>query len=170
MKLYLDEGRCVKCCDDSNLTKTQECCDCSETQDECVLQTILNLPAQSKGKTALFVATSILLILCIGAIVFIWRRSRAKAQTVNKGGYQKLTDHSKPFPSYKSNYHESTSYQDDQVIEYKDWDKEDEEDDNDDDIVYMSQDGTVYRKFKYGLLEDEEEDELEYDDESYSFR
>ncbi|CAM4558064.1 unnamed protein product [Lepidochelys olivacea] len=168
MKLYLDEGRCVKCCDSSNLTETQECCDCSETQDECVLQTILNLPAQSKGKTALFVATSILLILCIGAIAFIWRRSQAKAQTVNRCGYEKLRDHSKPFSSYKSNHHESTSYQDDQVTEYKDWDNEDEEED--DDIVYMSQDGTVYRKFKYGLLEDEEEDELEYDDESYSFR
>uniref|UniRef100_A0A8C3PAF5 Growth factor receptor domain-containing protein n=1 Tax=Chrysemys picta bellii TaxID=8478 RepID=A0A8C3PAF5_CHRPI len=32
MKLYLDEGRCVQCCDGSNLTETQECCDCSETQ------------------------------------------------------------------------------------------------------------------------------------------
>lgn len=54
------------------------------------------------------------------------------------------------------------------MIEYRDRDNED--DDEEDDIVYMGQDGTVYRKFKYGLLEDDEEDELEYDDESYSFR
>lgn len=66
-----------------------------------------------------------------------------------------------------SNYRETTSYQEDQVIEYRDRDFED--DDEEDDIVYMGQDGTVYRKFKYGLLEDDE-DELEYDDESYSFR
>lgn len=66
-----------------------------------------------------------------------------------------------------SNYHESHSYQEDQVIEYRDRDIEDDEED---DIVYMGQDGTVYRKFRYGLLEDDEEDELEYDDESYSFR
>lgn len=50
----------------------------------------------------------------------------------------------------------------DRIIECED----DEEED--DDIVYMGQDGTVYRKFKYGLL-DEDEIELEYDDESYSY-
>lgn len=66
-----------------------------------------------------------------------------------------------------SNYRETTSYQEDQVIEYRD---RDVEDDDEDDIVYMGQDGTVYRRFQYGLLEDDEEDELEYDDESYSFR
>lgn len=109
-----------------------------------------------------------MLLLVIGAIVFIWRKSRAKTQSVNKGGYEKLTNHSKALPSYVSNHHESSSYQEDQVIEYRDRDNED--DDEEDDIVYMSKDGTVYRKFRYGLLEDDEEDELEYDDESYSFR
>lgn len=117
----------------------------------------------------MFVITSILLILIIGAIAFIWRRSQAKPQPVNKGGYEKLTNHTKTLPSYKSNHYENTSYQEDRVIEFQDRDDQDEEDD-DDDIVYMGQDGTVYRKFKYGLLEDDEEDELEYDDESYSFR
>lgn len=45
----------------------------------------------------------------------------------------------------------------------------DDEEEEDDDIVYMSNDGTVYRKFKYGLLTDEEEIELDYDDETYSY-
>lgn len=55
----------------------------------------------------------------------------------------------------------------DQVIEYRD---RDYDEDDDDDIVYMGQDGTVYRKFKYGLLNDDDDDELEYDDESYSYQ
>ncbi|GAB0204445.1 proprotein convertase subtilisin/kexin type 5 [Grus japonensis] len=166
MQLYLEESRCLPCCSDFDLAGTPECCDCSETQDDCVLRT--TLPPESKSKTTFFVITCILLLLVIGAIVFIWRKSRAKTQAVSKGGYEKLTNHSRTFPSYVSNYHESPSYQEDQVIEYRDRDNED--DDEDDDIVYMGQDGTVYRKFKYGLLEDDEEDELEYDDESYSFR
>ncbi|KAM8982876.1 proprotein convertase subtilisin/kexin type 5-like [Ara ararauna] len=166
MQLYLAESRCLPCCHDSDLAGTPECCDCNETQDDCVLRT--TLPPESKSKTAFFVITCILLLLVIGAIVFIWRKSRAKNQAVNKGRYEKLTNHSKTFPSYVGNYHESTSYQEDQVTEYRDRDNED--DDDEDDIVYMGQDGTVYRKFKYGLLEDDEEDELEYDDESYSFR
>lgn len=54
----------------------------------------------------------------------------------------------------------------DRVVECEDDDDEEE----DLDIVYMSNDGTVYRKFKYGLLTDEEEIELDYDDESYSYK
>lgn len=43
-------------------------------------------------------------------------------------------------------------------------DKDEDEDDNEDEIVYMGQDGVVYHKFKYGLLDQEEEDmETEYD-------
>ncbi|KAJ7423631.1 hypothetical protein BTVI_09195 [Pitangus sulphuratus] len=167
MQLYLEESRCLPCCSASDPAGNIECCDCSETQDDCVLQT--TVPPKRKSKTTFFVITCILLLLVIGAIVFIWRRSRAKTQAVNKGRYEKLTNHSKTFPSSVSNYHKSTSYQEDQVIEYRDRDNEDY-DDEEDDIVYMSQDGTIYRKFKYGLLEDDEEDELEYDDESYSFR
>lgn len=134
--------------------------------DDCVLRT--TLPPASKNKSAFFVIICILLILVIGAIVVIWRKSKSKPRTASKGRYEKLTNDSKTLPSYASNYHDSPSYQEDQVIEYRDRDIED--DDEEDDIVYMGQDGTVYRKFRYGLLEDDEEDELEYDDESYSFR
>lgn len=137
---------------------------------ECILRTSLNLPVENKGKTAaLVVASSIFLILTTGAIIFLWRRSRAKPKPLNQGGYEKLADNAKTHTSFKSNHFQSTSYTEDQVIEYKDRDDYDDDDD-DDDIVYMGQDGTVYRKFKYGLLEDDAEDELEYDDESYSFR
>uniref|UniRef100_A0A8V0YXI6 Proprotein convertase subtilisin/kexin type 5 n=1 Tax=Gallus gallus TaxID=9031 RepID=A0A8V0YXI6_CHICK len=166
MQLYLEEGRCLPCCSDTDSPGAPECCDCSETQDDCVLRT--TLPPASKNKSAFFVITCILLVLVIGAIVVIWRKSKSKPRAVSKGRYEKLTNDSKTLPSYASNYHESTSYQEDQVIEYRDRDIED--DDEEDDIVYMGQDGTVYRKFRYGLLEDDEEDELEYDDESYSFR
>ncbi|XP_031458302.1 proprotein convertase subtilisin/kexin type 5 [Phasianus colchicus] len=166
MQLYLEEGRCLPCCSDTDPAGIPECCDCSETQDDCVLRT--TLPPASKNKSAFFVIICILLILVIGAIVVIWRKSKSKQHTASKGRYEKLTNDSKTLPSYASNYHESPSYQEDQVIEYRDRDIDD--DDDEDDIVYMGQDGTVYRKFRYGLLEDDEEDELEYDDESYSFR
>ncbi|KAM6990732.1 proprotein convertase subtilisin/kexin type 5-like [Passerculus sandwichensis] len=166
MQLFLEESRCLPCCSNTDPAETPECCDCSETQDDCVLQT--TLPPGQKSKTILFVITCILLLLIIGAIVFIWRKARTKTQPVNKGRYEKLTNHSKTFPSSASNYHKNPSYHEDQVIEYRDRDYED--DDDEDDIVYMGKDGTIYHKFKYGLLEDDEEDELEYDDESYSFR
>lgn len=44
---------------------------------------------------------------------------------------------------------------------------QEEDEEEDEDIVYMGRDGIVYRKFKYSLLEgdeEEEEVELEYDD------
>lgn len=106
-----------------------------------------------------------MLVLLIGAAVIVWRKSRGRAQAVEKG-YEKLADPSKSYSSYKSNYRESTNFEEDQVIEYRD---RDFDEDDEDDIVYMGQDGTVYRKFKYGLLDDDDEDELEYDDESYSY-
>ncbi|XP_063311099.1 proprotein convertase subtilisin/kexin type 5 isoform X1 [Pelobates fuscus] len=167
--LYVDESRCVHCC----TTKPEdsgECCDCAETLDECILRT--GLLAENKGnkKIALFIATFILLMLIIGGIVFFWRRYKAKVKSVTKAGYEKLPDQSKSFQSFKSTRESTSSFQHDQVIEYHDRDDDEEEDDDDDDIVYMGQDGTVYRKFKYGLLEDEDDEDLEYDDESYSFR
>lgn len=108
-----------------------------------------------------------MLVLLLGVAVIVWRKSRGQAQPAEKSGYEKLADPSKSYSSYKSNYRESTSFEEDQVIEYRD---RDYDEDDDDDIVYMGQDGTVYRKFKYGLLDDDDEDELEYDDESYSYQ
>lgn len=80
------------------------------------------------------------------------------------GGYEKLD--SNGGVSSQPNISSFGGYSD-RIIECED--DEGEDDDEDDDIVYMGQDGTVYRKFKYGLLDDDEVD-LEYDDESYSYR
>ncbi|XP_077615494.1 proprotein convertase subtilisin/kexin type 5 isoform X1 [Crocuta crocuta] len=164
--LHMDDSRCLHCCNTSDPSSAQECCDCQETTEECILHASETGPAGEHTKTALFITSSIMLVLLFGAAVIVWRKSRGRAQPVAKAGYEKLADPSKSYVSYKSSHLESTSFEEDQVIEYTDQDYDEEEDD---DIVYMGQDGTIYRKFKYGLL-DEEEDELEYDDESYSYQ
>ncbi|XP_015746065.1 proprotein convertase subtilisin/kexin type 5 isoform X2 [Python bivittatus] len=168
MELYVDEYRCVPCCKDAGLMQTQECCNCTIMSDECIL---VVPDMKTRGKTvALTAALLILLSFIIGATVFIWRRLRARPRPVNHVGYKKLADNAQVLRSFKSNQYQSSSYPENQVNEYKDRDDDDDDDDDDNDIVYMSRDGTVYRKFKYGLLEDDDIDELEYDDESYSFR
>ncbi|XP_053558467.1 proprotein convertase subtilisin/kexin type 5 isoform X2 [Bombina bombina] len=166
--LYVEEGRCVHCCS-TLLPDLEECCDCTDTWEECILRTIPKAASEGNKKTALFITMSILLILSIGGIIFYWRKFRVKRQSVKKAGYEKLPEQTKSFQSFQSNRESTSSFHKDQVIEYRDRDEEEEEDD-DEDIVYMGQDGTVYRKFKYGLLEDDDDEDLEYDDESYSFR
>lgn len=99
--------------------------------------------------------------------MIVWRKSWGRSQPAEKAGYKKLADPSRSYSSYKNSHRESTSFEEDQVIEYRD---RDYDEDDDDDIVYMGQDGTIYRKFKYGLLDDDDEYELEYDDESYSYQ
>uniref|UniRef100_A0A8C6F9P2 Proprotein convertase subtilisin/kexin type 5 n=1 Tax=Monodon monoceros TaxID=40151 RepID=A0A8C6F9P2_MONMO len=165
--LHMDDSRCLRCCNTSDPTDTQECCDCHDTTDECILRASEVEPAGERSRTALFITSSVMLALLLGAAVIIWRKSRGRVRPTEKAGYAKLADPSKSYSSYKSSHRESTSFEEDQVIEYRD--REYDEDDEDD-IVYMGQDGTVYRKFKYGLLDDDDEDELEYDDESYSYQ
>lgn len=116
---------------------------------------------------ALFITSSVMMVLLLPVAVLVWRRSQARAQAAEKAGYAKLSDPTRAYSSSANSRLQSSSFQEDQVIEYRD---RDYDEDDDDDIVYMGQDGTVYRKFKYGLLNDEEEDELEYDDESYSYQ
>ncbi|XP_045324484.1 proprotein convertase subtilisin/kexin type 5 isoform X1 [Leopardus geoffroyi] len=164
--LLMDDSRCLHCCNTSDPSNAQECCDCRDTTDECILQASEIGPAGERTKTALFITSSVMLVLLLGAAVIVWKKSRGRAQPVAKAGYEKLADPGKSYVSYKSSHLESTSFEEDQVIEYRDQDYDEEEDD---DIVYMGQDGTIYRKFKYGLLDDDE-DELEYDDESYSYQ
>ncbi|XP_006835069.1 PREDICTED: proprotein convertase subtilisin/kexin type 5 [Chrysochloris asiatica] len=167
--LHMDDNRCLHCCNVSDPTDNQECCDCQDTMAECILRKSEIGPSAGSSRTALFITSSIMLVLLVGAAVVVWRKSRGRAQPAEKGGYEKLADPNKAYSSYKSSYRESTGFQEDQVIEYRDRDYDDDDDD-DDDIVYMGQDGTVYRKFKYGLLDDDDDDnELEYDDESYSY-
>lgn len=116
--------------------------------------------------TKIFVTACVLFILCVGGGIFAFLNSRSKTAAVRPqtkaGGYAKLNTNggSVSLPS-SSPYGEYS----DRIIDSEDDDEEEEEED----IVYMGQDGTVYRKFKYGLLEGDEID-LEYDDESYSYR
>ncbi|XP_032722555.1 proprotein convertase subtilisin/kexin type 5 isoform X1 [Lontra canadensis] len=165
--LFVDDGRCLHCCNGSDSSNAQDCCDCRNTTEECIFQASDIGPASEHTKIALFITSSIMLVLLLGAAVIVWRKSRGRVQPVAKAGYEKLANPSMSYVSYKSSHRENTSFEEDQVIEYRD---RDYDEDDDDDIVYMGQDGTVYRKFKYGLLDDDDEDELEYDDESYSYQ
>ncbi|KAI4573512.1 hypothetical protein MJT46_004752 [Ovis ammon polii x Ovis aries] len=163
--LHVDDSRCLRCCNASDPTNAQECCDCRDTEDECILRASEAEPAGEHSKTALLITSSIMLVLLLGAAVIVWRKSRSRAKSTEKAGYAKLAEPSVSYSSSKSSHRES--FEEDQVIEYRD---RDYDEDDDDDIVYMGQDGTVYRKFKYGLLDDDSEDDLEYDDESYSYQ
>lgn len=122
---------------------------------------------EAQGRTArLFVTACVLLILSVGGGLLLFLSARSKTRAIapktKAGGYKKLdTNGTIPSQTTTSSFGEYS----DRIIECED----DEEEDDDDDIVYMGQDGTVYRKFKYGLL-DQDEIELEYDDESYTYR
>ncbi|KAL6114118.1 pcsk5 [Pungitius sinensis] len=171
--LILSEGRCLSCCgnetrhDDAPIPR--ECCDCKASREECVLGVNFVMrdagDSEAQGGTAkLFVLACVLLIVFAGGGVFLFLNARSKSLVIapkaKAGGYEKLGTTrgiaSQPTTSTSGEYC-------DRIIEY-----EEDEDDDDEDIVYMGQDGTVYRKFKYGLL-DEDEIELEYDDESYAY-
>lgn len=137
---------------------------------ECILgvnfvfDPIEDLEAQG-GAAGRFATVCVLLMLSTGFGVFIFLTLRARSPATgskpNAAGYNKVDSNgenaSKPVTSPSGEFS-------DRVLECG------EEEEEDDDIVYMSNDGTVYRKFKYGLLTDEEEIELDYDDETYSYK
>lgn len=153
---------------------------------ECILSTNLAFrneeEEESRGNLAVFITTCILLVLGLGAVVFLIRHSRSKSQPSDlpPRGYEKLGSGGRfgggskygGFGSASSASHSggAGSSQLVDMSERRAGNKDDEDDDEDEDIVYMGQDGTVYRKFRYGQVGDDNEDELEYDDESYTFR
>ncbi|KAL7834804.1 hypothetical protein SRHO_G00290510 [Serrasalmus rhombeus] len=189
------EGRCLPCCrskdrwEEETNVEQQECCNCTQTRGKCVLSSnfaLHNLEVEEyPGNLALFITTSILLVLGLVTVVVLLKRSskRPTTDTAVARGYEKLGH-----GSGKDSYHgamTSTSsmyggqassssghFHEEQLVDLGDGraDREHDEDDEDEDIVYMGQDGTVYRKFRYGQLGEEQEDELEYDDESYNFK
>lgn len=124
-----------------------------------------DLESEHNHTARLFATACVLLVVIVGAGVFLFLSARSKyyaiAPKTKTGGYKKLDTNGGVTPQPTTS---SFGEYSDRIIEC-----EDDEDEEDDDIVYMGQDGTVYKKFKYGLL-DEDEIELEYDDESYSFR
>ncbi|XP_019909261.2 proprotein convertase subtilisin/kexin type 5 [Esox lucius] len=184
-------GRCLLCCQNDppverdSRAPQKECCNCTETRGECVLSTNLafrNDELETPENMALFITTSILLLLGLGTIVFLVRHSRSKSPSLPDPitaprGYEKLgggwhgggrNTTSTGHATSSGHFHEA------QLVDLTNCgageDKNEDEDDEDEDIVYMGQDGTVYRKFRYGHPEDDNDDGLEYDDESYTFR
>ncbi|XP_030623096.1 proprotein convertase subtilisin/kexin type 5 [Chanos chanos] len=178
-------------------TAQQECCNCTESRGECVLSTNFAFrnheeEDEPSGNLALFITTCIMLLLGLSAVVFLIKRSCSKRPTPDTAisrGYEKLGSghhsgghHGGLTSSSSSTYGGQTSgsssgrFREEQLVDLSDRSSgrinavDDDDDDDDEDIVYMGQDGTVYRKFRYGQLNEEQEDELEYDDESYSFR
>lgn len=122
--------------------------------------------ADESSSAKVFVTVFVLLIILAGGGVFLFLTARYKitdvAPKTRAGGYKKLDTNGGVAENPAASSYGDLS---EKFINRE----EDEEDDGDDDIVYMGQDGTVYRRFKYGLLDDEEI-ELEYDDESFSYK
>ena len=135
--------------------------------EECILGvnfvfgSLEELDVEQGGRPALFALISIFIIVAMGTVVFLLLRARSKRGPASKatstGRYEKL---GREAGGADSGYGEYS----DRILEGEEDDQEEEEED---DIVYMGRDGMVYRKFKYGLLDEDEE--LEYDEESYTF-
>lgn len=155
---------------------------------ECVLSTNLAFrneeEEEERGNLAVFIIACILLVLGIVAVIFLIKHSRSKRAPpdITPRGYEKLGSgggyggySSASTASYSGRASSSGGrFQESQLVDISERHSgskdDDDEDDEDEDIVYMGQDGTVYRKFRYGQLGEDNEDELEYDDESYTFR
>ncbi|XP_014834699.1 PREDICTED: proprotein convertase subtilisin/kexin type 5-like [Poecilia mexicana] len=187
-------GRCLLCCRldgerKGTETPKQDCCNCTETRGQCILSTNLAFrneeEEESRGNLTIFIIASILLVLGLIGVVFLVRHSRSKSgpSDLPPRGYKKLGSGG-GFGGgniYSGGYSSASSasggrFQEAELVDIgkrrsgKKDDDFDDDDDDDEDIVYMGQDGTVYRKFRYGQLGDDNEDDLEYDDESYRFR
>lgn len=132
------------------------------------------------GRAWLWITSCVLLIIAAGGTLFLILQARSKALLsigafkATAVGYEKLN--SRRTGGVPTATTSSFGQYSDRITMGEGCEGEDDEDDGDDDgddeenIVYMGRDGTVYRKFRYGLLDEDEEIELEYDDESYSFR
>lgn len=163
-------------------------------QGECILSTNFAFRnhegLERPGNMFLFITTSILLLLGLGSVVMLIVRSFSKhptPETAVARGYEKLsnsggrdifrggtTSLSSTSPRYAGGSGSGYGYlHEEQLVDLRDrrtGQNDDDEDDEDEDIVYMGQDGTVYRKFRYGQLGEDQDDQLEYDDESYNFK
>lgn len=160
---------------------------------ECILTTNLAFrneeEEEARGNLAVFITACILLVLGLVAVVFLVRHSRSKREPsdIPPRGYEKLRSgggynggsgggySSASSASYGGHASSSSGRsQEGRLVDIGESRLgrigDDDDDDDEEDIVYMGQDGTVYRKFRYGQLGEDKEDELEYDDESYTFR
>ncbi|KAM9734341.1 LOW QUALITY PROTEIN: proprotein convertase subtilisin/kexin type 5-like [Menidia menidia] len=163
----------------------QDCCNCTETRGECILSTNLAFRdgggergGGERGSLTVFIITCVLLALGLVAVVFLVRHSLSKKtpSDLPPRGYEKLGSGGR-FGGGGSSSSSSGRLQETQMVDISrrrrpgnKEDEDDEDDEEDEDIVYMGHDGTVYRKFRYGQLGEDNDNELEYDDESYAFR
>lgn len=128
--------------------------------DECVVAlsySLFNNDPVTSVYPGLFVFTVIFVLVSLWLAIFLFLHFRQKI-TVKSNGYTKIADD--PFTS--------ATLSDSMQAEYCDKEgQEDDDEEEDEDIVYMGMDGVVYRKFKYSMLEGDEEGEevaLEYVD------
>ncbi|TSL97355.1 Proprotein convertase subtilisin/kexin type 5 [Bagarius yarrelli] len=163
-----EDGKCLACCGKENHMDSSplpwECCQCDGASlDECVPG--FNFKFRSKeevpaGNIGLVTIATVLLLIGIGVVGFLFMHCHSKLpslRSVKSSGYTKLDK----VPAFTS-----ATLPDSIQGEYydKDADEDEDKDENEDEIVYMGQDGVVYHKFKYGLLDQEEEDmEMEFD-------
>ncbi|XP_062845264.1 proprotein convertase subtilisin/kexin type 5 [Trichomycterus rosablanca] len=189
--------RCLPCCtnqgtaEEDATAEKQDCCNCTHTRGECVLSTNFAFRNHEEekhpGNLTLFIITSIMLVIGLSAVALFIARSFSKRPTPDTAvarGYEKLSHNagrndysggmnlssSSSSSKYKDLASSSSGYlHEEQLVDLdvRRTGQNDDEDEEDEDIVYMGQDGTVYRRFRYGQLE---EDQLEYDDESYNYR
>ncbi|XP_077377227.1 proprotein convertase subtilisin/kexin type 5b isoform X4 [Festucalex cinctus] len=184
-QILSDDGRCLSCCHDRTLPADRlggwQCCDCHASMDECILDVNFvlkdagDLDREDGGGAKLATTICVLLILSVGAGFFLFLQARSKSLAApaagkpqtKSGGYEKLDTGEGAGDATRQFVASSFGEYSDRIVGAED---DDDDDDDEDDIVYMGQDGTVYRKFKYGFLSEHEDDiELEYDDESYTY-
>lgn len=118
------------------------------------------------GRPGLAAVLVTFLLLAVGGVVFLlmhWRPKLPSFPSIKSNGYTKVEKE----PSFTT-----ATLRDSIQTEYCDKDEDEEGgEDSEDEIVYMGRDGVVYKKFNYGLLEEEEEDlEMEFDESIYAFR
>lgn len=159
LQVLADDGRCLSCCGDEkqhNKPISWQCCDCEASQEECVMGVnfvVKNMEGDN-GTARLFVTIYVLLSIALGGGLFLlfsarWRATVMAPVTI-AGGYMKVSTNGGLASQNTSSFGEYS----DRIIECRE-----EEDEEDDDIIF------IYR----GLL-DEDDIELEYDDESYSYK
>ncbi|RXN20211.1 pro convertase subtilisin kexin type 5 isoform X1 [Labeo rohita] len=164
-KHFLLNQTCVSTCPGGYYVDEdkQECVQC-HVNYECIVMLSYNLfnnDPVTFVHPGLFVSTVIFVLVGLWLAIFLFLQFRQKITSkpiMESNGYSKISDG--PFTS--------ATLSDSMQAEYCDKEAGQENDEEEDeDIVYMGRDGIVYRKFKYSLLEGEEEVEeveLEYDD------
>lgn len=136
--------------------------------DECVPGFNFNFRSKEEvpaGNSSLITVATLLLLISVGVVVYLFMHYRPKLPSISfmkLNGYTKLDKE----PAFTT-----ATLRDSMQGEYCDKDEDEDEDGDEEEIVYMGQDGVVYHKFKYGLLDQEEEDmDMEYDYSIYAIK